>query len=108
MQESEPGETWGQSEKLFKDQVKASLQIEEEMEIERAHRVGQKREFFTRTDGLKVKARPRPIIAKIKNWKQKESFIKAARSMHPDGIKFIEEFSQRTLDKRNALVSTLK
>ena len=108
MPESESGETWDQSEKFFKDQVKASLQIEEKIEVERAHRVGQKREFFTRPDGSKVKARPRPIIAKIKNWKQKESIIKAARSIRPDGIKFIEDFSQRTLDKRNALVPKLK
>eukprot|EP00795_Rhopilema_esculentum_P011887 gene11888-2440_t len=81
MPESESGETWDQSEKFFKNQVKASLQIEEEIEIERAHRVGQKREFFTCPDGFKVKARPRPIIAKIKNCKQKENIIKAARSI---------------------------
>ena len=55
-----------------------------------------------------MKAIPRPIIAKIKNWKQKESIIKAAKLIRPDGIKFIEDFSQRTLDKRNALVPKLK
>eukprot|EP00795_Rhopilema_esculentum_P005009 gene5009-115_t len=78
---SESGETWDQSEKFFKNQVKESFITEEEIEIECAHRVGQKREIFTRPDGFKVKARPRPITAIIKNCKQKENIIKAARSI---------------------------
>ena len=73
------------------------------MKIERAHRLGQKREFFNCPDGSRGQDG-----AKIKNCKQKESIIKAARSIRPDGINFIEDFSQRTLDKRNALEPKLK
>ena len=61
---------------ILKSQVKDVLGIEEELEIERAHRVGQKREFFTRRDGSKVKAHPRPIVAKFKSWKQREKSSK--------------------------------
>ena len=74
----------------------------EDLNIERAHRVGQKRQFFTRTDGSRVKANPRPIVAKFKDWKQKEKVTNAAKKLRPDGVKFLDEFSKRTLNKRFA------
>eukprot|EP00794_Sanderia_malayensis_P016311 gene16311-17955_t len=76
--ENADGETWGESEGIFKAQVKDALKIPEDLEIELAHRVGHKRQFFTRRDGTKVKANLRPIVAKFKNWKQKEKVTNAA------------------------------
>lgn len=106
--ESEESESWDQSEEILKSQVKDVLGIEEDLDIERAHRVGQKKEFFTRRDGSKVKAHPRPIVAKFKSWKQREKIIKAAKSIRPANVKFLEDFSKRTLDKRAAKVSQLE
>ena len=40
--ESDESESWDQSEEILKSQVKDVLGIEEELDIERAHRVGQK------------------------------------------------------------------
>ena len=40
-------ESWVDSENLVKANIKETLCIEEDIEIERAHRVGEKREFFT-------------------------------------------------------------
>ena len=95
-------ETWDESEEIFKSQVKSALKIPEDLVIERAHRVGQKRQFFTRRDGSRVKAHPRPIVAKFKDWKQKEKVTSAAKKLRPDGVKFLDDFSKRTLDKRSA------
>ena len=39
-------ETWDESEEIFKSQVKSALKIPEDLDIERAHRVGQKRLFL--------------------------------------------------------------
>ncbi len=105
--ENADGETWEESEEIFKAQVKDALKIPEDLEIERAHRVGHKRQFFTRRDGTKVKAHPRPIVAKFKNWKQKEKVTNAARKLRPDGVKFLDDYSKRTLDKRFAQQSKL-
>ena len=81
------------------------LGIEEKSNIERA---GQKKELFTRRDGSKVKAHPRPISAKFASWKQREKIIKAAKSMCPANVKFLEDLSERTLDTRAAKVSELE
>ena len=58
-------------------------------------------------DGTTVKVRPRPIIAKFLSWKDKEKIVKAARKIKPKQVQFLEDFSQRTLDKRKAMVPEL-
>ena len=100
-------ESWEESEQIVKDKINTLLGISEDLQIERAHRVGKPKAFFTRPDGSKVKARPRPIVAKFQSWKQKESVLREARAKKPDGIKFVPDLSQRTLDKRERLVPQL-
>ena len=106
--ESPEEETWDDSEKIFIDNVKSTLKIKDEILVERAHRVGPRKEWFTKPDGSRVKARPRPIIAKLSSWKQREKVLKAARDVRPEGILFVEDLSQMTLDKRNLLKPRLK
>ena len=106
--ESPEEETWDDSEKIFIDNVKSTLKIKDEILVERAHRVGPRKEWFTKPDGSRVKARPRPIIAKLSSWKQREKVLKAARDVRPEGILFVEDLSQMTLDKRNLLRPRLK
>ena len=100
--ESRGQESWVDSENLVKANIKEILCIEEDIEIERAHQVGQKREFFTRKDGTKVKAVPRPIVAKLTSWKQKEKVVCTARKLKPEKVKVLNDFCKRTLEKRAA------
>ena len=49
----------------------------ESMVIERAHRVGKRRDpFHHLADGTKVKSRPRPIVAKFLSWKDKDRMLR--------------------------------
>ena len=84
------------------------MNIDEELHVERAHRVGSKRQFVTPRDGTRVKAGPRPIVVKMIKWKQKEKVIKKAREIKPANVKFLEDFNQRTLDKRSGLIPKLE
>ena len=59
------------------------------MLIKRAHRVGQPiKEAYTRRD------------AKFASWKEHEKVLESARKLKPHGIKFVADFSQRVLDRR--------
>ena len=37
----------------------------------------------------------RPVEAKLKSWKQREKIIKAAKLIHPDNIKFLEDLVKK-------------
>ena len=50
----------------------------------------------------------RPIVAKFQSWKQKEAVIKEARKLKPQDVKFVEDFSQKTLLRRNQQIPDLK
>ena len=110
--EIEGPELWEECETAVKDQICAKLNIDKEecqsMMIERAHWVGKRHAPFGHlADGTKVKSLPRPIVAKFLSWKDKEKVLRAARSLKPDDIQFLEDFSKRTLDKRKAKISEL-
>ena len=102
----EPFEDYAASEAKLKSAIANKLAIKDEIIIERAHRVGPKDGGGKITrDGHKGKDpnEPRPIIAKLLNWKQKDSIIQAARKVRPQGISFRDDFSERVLAKRAAL-----
>ena len=42
---------------------------------------------------------PRNIIVKLAKWKVKEKILKEARTIKPDGVKFLNDFSSRTLER---------
>lgn len=107
--ESDTGvESWVESEEIVKCKVKEALKIEDDLVIERAHRVGQRKRFHTRRDGSVAPAKPRPIVAKFLNWKQREVVINTARKIKPQDIKFVEDFSQRTLLRRSQQIPELQ
>ena len=107
--ESDTGvESWDESEEIVKSKVKEALKIEDNLVIERAHCVGQRKQFYTRRDGTVVPAKPRPIVAKFQSWKQKEAVIKEPRKLKPQDVKFVEDFSQKTLLRRNQQIPDLK
>ena len=102
-------EVWEEFEAAVKNEIHTKLKINpESMVIERAHRVGKCRDpFHHLADGTKVKSRPRPIVAKFLSWKDKERVLRSARSIKPDGVQFLEDFSKRTLDKRKEKIPEL-
>ena len=68
--------TWDDTEKIVRKLIREKLNLEEEIAIERAHRVGKRqRQSTSRPDGSKVNDRPRPIIVKFTRWKQKEEIL---------------------------------
>ena len=107
IQESEGGETWEESEKLVKDAIKEHLKIEDDLLIERAHRVGKPRPPYRHVGGSKVASKPRPIVARFQIWKEKEKVIRAARKSKPDRVQFFEDFAKATLERRRQKVPEL-
>ena len=100
-------ETWEESEDLALEAIKSKLKISEDLKIERAHRVGKTRPPFRHVGGRKVESQPRPIVVRFQLWKEKERVIKAARQIRPEGIKFFEDFSKRTLERRRQNIPEL-
>ena len=91
-------ETWEKSEELVKGLVKEKLGVTDDLEIERAHRVGKKRcHNETCPDGSSFG--PRPIVAKFMSWKQREMIVSSARQKRPKGISFFPDLSKRTLQR---------
>ena len=71
--------TWEDTEELIITTIKEKPDIEG-VKIERAHRVGRPRPLHrTNPDGSTTKVPPRPIIARLSSWKQKEAILKAAK-----------------------------
>ena len=68
----EKDETWEQSENLVVTKIRELLHIDEDLKVERAHRVGRPRYAKRSHDGSKVKdePQPRPIVARFVSWKQ--------------------------------------
>ena len=99
--------SWDDTELIVKILIKNRLGIQDEVEIERAHRVGKKvrpcpqskNEHGSHVESAST-PRPRPIIAKILSWKVKENVLRIARKKKPKNVLFLNDFSQRTLEKR--------
>ena len=93
--------TWEDTENVVRAAVKEHLGFQEDLQIERAHRIGKPRlPGAKRRDG-RASEGPRGIVAKMSSWKQKEQILKAARDKRPDGVMFVPDYSQRILDRRS-------
>ena len=79
---------------------KLNMECGDDVITEGAHCVGKHHAPIRHLpDGTTVKVRPRPIISKFLSWKDKEKIVKAARKIQPKQVQFLEDFSQRALDK---------
>ena len=106
-----PVETWNDCEAKVKKALVDKLGITEEITIERAHRVGhhkkrQQRSMDKGGPGQK-NDEPRPIVAKILQWKQKSRIIEQAQKKKPKDVTFREDFSSRVLERRARLIPDL-
>ena len=81
-------ESWADTEENLKDKIKETLGIEN-IETERAHRVGNKNQSSCRT-----------IVAKLSKYKTKERILTLARKKKPQGIRIYEDFSKATVEIR--------
>ena len=82
--------SWEDTEQIVKETINKELEISsEEIQIERAHRVGKPQ------DG-----QPRPVVARFCPWKQKEAILAIARKKKPTNVRFFQDLSSRTLQRR--------
>ena len=85
-----PNETWEDCESELHTLFKESLGIEEEVVIERAHRI--------KTDRNKKGNIPRTIVCRILNYKDKVKILRNAEKLKGKNIFINEDFCQATLD----------
>ena len=81
-------ESWADTEENLKDTLSEILGIQN-IKIERAHSVGDKRRSPCRT-----------IVAKLSNFKRKERILTEAKRGKPKGIQINEDFLKTTVVKR--------
>ena len=108
--EEENEKTWEDKEVIVKTLIRNKLGIEQHIEIERAHRLAcddrgedethsHRNVRFVESASLKKNSQPRPIVAKIKLWKVKDTIMKAARKKKPKDTRFMDDFAKRTLER---------
>ena len=83
-------ESWEDTEQIVKEMINKEFEISsEEIQIVRAHHVGKPQ------DG-----QPRPVVARFSSWKQKEALLAIARKKKPKNVRFFQDLSSRTLQRR--------
>ena len=95
-------ETWEDAEMKVKNAVQAKLGID--LDIERAHRVDRKPRLGKSLDTSK----PRTIVCKLRDWKQKDLVVRKARKEKPTDLFISEDLSPVTLQKRQRKIPELK
>ena len=101
----EDNETWLNTETKAKEVLQEKLNLSFEPVIELAHRTGT-RSRPGAADG--VSTRPRTIVCRLRDWKQKDEILRAARRLKPPGICLSEDFANETMEKRKAQLDKLK
>ncbi|CAL1591862.1 unnamed protein product [Knipowitschia caucasica] len=92
-----PGETWADAEEKVKEILKEKLQLNHVVEVERAHRVGKPgggRDW------------PRPIIARLLRWKDREEILQRAKRLK--GTKILINEDESIKRKRKELMPELR
>ena len=93
-----PGETWTDSENKVKEAIKNSLGLE--IEIEQAHLVDKRKKVGRKQQSKEENEKPRTIVCKLMDWKQRQSVIREARKVKPKGFYIAEDLARSTLRKR--------
>ena len=86
-------ETWEQTEKILKDMIQEKLEIQD-VNIERAHRVGST-----------SNTSPRTVVAKFSSFKGKQLALSAAKKLKGQNN---EDFSKETMDIRKEKWKSVK
>ena len=99
--EEEEGETWEISEAKATKVFKEKLGIEKEIIIERAHRT--KRNYKD-----KDKKRPRTIVLRLANFKDKNIILKNVNKLKGSDVYINQDFSRETTELRKKLWEEVK
>ena len=75
--------------------LKSKLNLDEEPQIERAHRTGRKH-----NNASSSLTRPRTVICKLYDWKVKEAIMKSVRRIKPAGFYVNKDVAEETVKKR--------
>ena len=89
-------ETWEQTEKILKGMIQEKLEIQD-VNIERAHRVGST-----------SNTSPRTVVAKFSSFKGKQLVLSAAKKLKGQNIYINEDFSKETMDIRKEKWKSVK
>ncbi|XP_065640541.1 uncharacterized protein LOC136073104 [Hydra vulgaris] len=92
-----PGESWEDCEKEVKKFFNNQLKISKEVVIERAHRIGQKKDN-----------KPRTIVLKLLNFHDKNKILNSLTHLKGTGIYMNEDFAQETIEHRRKLWEEVK
>ena len=85
-------ETWDDCERKIQKILSDKLEITEDVEIERCHRMGKRKGN-----------RPRTIICKFLRFKDKQKILKNAKKLKNSGIYIYEDFCNDTMELRKSL-----
>lgn len=95
----ERGESWDVSEKKIKDMMVSKMGLNDNnIEIERAHRIGQHQEG----------GRPKQIIVKLLRFKDKQTIFSSAKKLKGTRIYINGDFSEAVMKKRKELLPKLQ
>ncbi|XP_070546655.1 uncharacterized protein [Ptychodera flava] len=86
-------ESWEATEKKVKEIIKDTMQIEKDVQIERAHRIM----------NAPITKGSKPIIASFSSWKDKELILRNGRKLKGTNISVDEDFSPRMRSIRKKL-----
>ena len=102
----EDNETWEETKAKVKQVLKDELNLNSAPDIERAHRVGKssRRPAWAQNSA----SRPRTIVCRLRDWKERETILKCARRIKPDNIFVKEDLSPATLEKEKVNVQRWK
>lgn len=93
------GESWADSEEKVKDIFRQKLQLQRDMEIERAHRIGKPEA---------ARNRPRSIVVKFLNSKDKAAVMQRAKNLKGTQIFINDDYTDAVRLKRKELLPKLK
>ena len=99
----EEAETWDNTETKVKEILKEKLNLDEEPDIERAHRVGRRANATTGSV-----RRSRTIVCRLRDWKQKEKIIRGARRIKPLEFLLMKNWHKKPLTRGKSSVPSLK
>ena len=85
--------------------LQEKLNLSFKLVIERAHSTGA-RSRPGAANG--INRRPRSIVCRLRDWKQKDEILRAARRMKPPGMFLSEDLANETMEKRKAQLDKLK
>ena len=98
--EDDQNETWDSCEEKVQKLIKKKLGLENEVEIERCHRMKNKNKDQSNNER---RSRPRTIVCKLLRFKDKQKIIQNSKKLKNTGIFVYEDFCKDTMDLRKQL-----